>query len=325
MSKQGCLVVPDTLRRSALAMIAATTILLIASAFPLGRAFSFPADEGAASGDPSTLASDAPSEPDKGSSAAIPIGDFRRMVRDGGFLMFPILLSSLLLVTVVMERITALRRNRIVPKAFAVRLLRQVQARELDADAALDLCDRDGSPTSRIFAGALLKWGRPAVEIEQGILDAGERVVPSLQKNLRVINGIATVTPLLGLLGTVLGMIGAFNAIADANAMGRPELLASGIGQALLTTAAGLGVAIPALVAHMLLTGWVDRLVADMDRYGEAMVHAVAGDPIIENRRLRRLQELKEMEEATQLGTEDEDGAHESRKSKKQRKLQKSA
>jgi biopolymer transport protein ExbB len=325
MSKQGCLVVSDMLRRPALAMIVATAILLTAGVVLQGRAFGFPADEGDGSVDPSTQTSDAPIDPEEESSATIPIGDFGRMVRDGGFVMFPILLSSLLLVTVVMERVTALRRNRIVPKAFAVRLLRQVQARELDADEALDLCDCDGSPTARIFAGALLKWGRPAVEIEQGILDAGERVVPSLQKNLRVINGIATVTPLLGLLGTVLGMIGAFNAIADANAMGRPELLASGIGQALLTTAAGLGVAIPALVAHMLLTGWVDRLVADMDRYGEAMVHAVAGDPIIENRRLRRLQELKEREEAERSDSEDEDGGHELGKSKKQRKMRKSA
>ena len=95
---------------------------------------------------------------------------------------------------------------------------------------------------------------------------------------MRVLAGVSSVSPLLGLLGTVLGMIGAFNAIATADAMGRPELLAAGIGQALLTTAAGLSVAIPALIAHLFFIGRVDQLVMDIDSLGQRVVDLMAGD-----------------------------------------------
>jgi biopolymer transport protein ExbB len=92
-------------------------------------------------------------------------------------------------------------------------------------------------------------------------------------------NGISTLSPLLGLLGTVLGMIEAFNAIASApEAMGRPELLASGIGQALLTTAAGLLVAIPALTAYLFFVGRVDRLIVEIDALGQQVVGLIASD-----------------------------------------------
>ncbi|HRX81345.1 MAG TPA: MotA/TolQ/ExbB proton channel family protein, partial [Pirellulaceae bacterium] len=95
---------------------------------------------------------------------------------------------------------------------------------------------------------------------------------------IRLFNGISTISPLLGLLGTVLGMIRAFNAIATADAMGRPELLAGGISQALLTTAAGLSVAIPALIAYLFFVGRVDKLVVEIDSLGQQLVALIAGD-----------------------------------------------
>ena len=132
--------------------------------------------------------------------------------------------------------------------------------------------------TPLVFAAASRKWGHSAVEVEQAIIDSGERVANGLRKHLRMINGIATVCPLLGLLGTVLGMIKAFNAIVSAGAMGQPELLAGGIGEALITTAAGLSVAIPALIAYMFFISRVDKLIVEIDALGQDVVQAIAAD-----------------------------------------------
>ena len=99
-----------------------------------------------------------------------------------------------------------------------------------------------------------------------------------LRKYLRLFNGISTICPLLGLLGTVLGMIRAFNSIATVDAMGRPELLAAGISQALLTTAAGLTVAIPALIAYLFFIGRVDKLIIDIETLGQKVVGLISAE-----------------------------------------------
>mgnify|MGYP000073693071 CR=1 FL=1 len=203
-----------------------------------------------------------------------------QVLRNGGLLMLPIGCCSLVLMTIVMERFVALRRSRILPKAFVQRFLEQVQSGDLDRNAALEVCEENDCPIAQVFAGAIRKWGRPSVEVEQGIIDAGERVTNHLRRNLRVINGIANIAPLLGLLGTVVGMIDSFDAIATSSAMGRPELLVSGISQALLTTAAGLSVAIPAMIAYMFFVGRVDRLVIDMDRYGQELVNTISDEEL---------------------------------------------
>lgn len=215
-----------------------------------------------------------------GPEGTIPIGNLWGILKGGGPLMIPIGLCSLVLLAVLFERITALRRDRIVPMAFVTRFLRQIRRGDLDAKTAIELCDENKSPVAQVFAGAIRKWGRPGVEVEQGILDTGERVVQNMRKHLRIISGVATVAPLLGLLGTVVGMIRAFNDVATADALGRPELLAGGISQALLTTAAGLCVAIPALIAHMALVGHVDRLTIEIDRHGQELADIISSDPM---------------------------------------------
>ena len=116
------------------------------------------------------------------------------------------------------------------------------------------------------------------MEVEQAIIDSGERVTNELRKFLRLFNGISTVSPLLGLLGTVFGMINSFNVIASADAMGRPDMLAGGISEALITTAAGLTVAIPALIAYWIFVSKVDRLIMDIDGYGQQVVELIAAD-----------------------------------------------
>ena len=230
------------------------------------------------------IASENPDAGGRGAPVAkenpIPTQNLWSIVKDGGPLMIPIAICSLILMAVVFERIISLRRGRVIPKPFVTRFMRQVREGELDRDRALELCTENGSPVADVLAGAVRKWGRPAVEVEQAVIDAGERTTNGLRRYLRVFNGVATVSPLLGLLGTVVGMIRAFNAIATADAMGRPELLASGISQALLTTAAGLTVAIPALILYMYFVSRVDRLIIDIDALGQELVNTISAEEL---------------------------------------------
>ncbi len=200
------------------------------------------------------------------------------VIRQGGIIVLPLAICSFLLTLFVFERFISLRRARVIPGPFVKRFVQQLRNGELDQHEALKLCRSNGSPTANVFAAAVIKWDRSSVEVEQAMIDEGERVSYSLKKYLRLFNGIATISPLLGLLGTVLGMIRAFNTIASSDAMGRPDLLATGISQALLTTAAGLTVAIPAYVAHVYFSAKVDKLVVDIDRHSQDVVNAVAID-----------------------------------------------
>lgn len=202
-----------------------------------------------------------------------------QVIHDGGPLMVLIGLCSVVLLVFVFERFIALRRGRIIPRPFVKRFLQQVRDGQLDANAALELCEKNRSPVAEVFAAGIRKWGRPAVEVEQAFIDEGERITNRLRKYFRVLNGVATICPLLGLLGTVLGMMRAFDAISTADAMGRPELLAGGISQAMLTTAAGLSVAIPALIVYLYFAGRVDQLTMDIDALGQRLVGMIADEP----------------------------------------------
>jgi biopolymer transport protein ExbB len=211
-------------------------------------------------------------------AGGIPTRSVLGMLRDGGPVMIPIGVCSFLLTVFSMERFVALRRGRVIPGPWVKRFLAQVKEGQLERDSALELCDENKSPIAKVFAGAVKKWGRPAVEVEQAVLDAGERVANDLRRYLRLFNGISTVTPLLGLLGTVFGMIHSFNTISSSDAMGKSELLASGIGEALLSTAAGLCVAIPALIIYLFFVGRVDRLVMDIDAAGQELVDLISAE-----------------------------------------------
>ena len=203
---------------------------------------------------------------------------FISVIRGAGPMMIPIVGCSIMLVMFVLERAIALRRRRVIPKHFVTLFLSELDEGQLKPVEALELCEQNRSPISEVFAGAVRKWNRPSVEVEQAVIDAGERVANGLRRYLRLFNGIATISPLLGLLGTVLGMIRAFKAIASQDAMGRPEVLADGISQALLTTAGGLSVAIPAFIAYMYFTSRVDRLIIEIDGLGQNVVNAIASD-----------------------------------------------
>lgn len=200
------------------------------------------------------------------------------MIRDGGVVMLPIIVCSFVLVVFVFERTISLRRGRVIPSPFVKRFMHQLRAGELTPEAALAICDENDSAVANVFAAGVRRWGRPAVEVEQAVLDAGERAVTGLRRYIRVFNGISTISPLLGLLGTVFGIIEAFNAIAKTQAMGRPELLAGGISEALLTTAAGLVVAIPALIFYHYFVSRVDQLTVELDSLGQELVEEIAAD-----------------------------------------------
>lgn len=210
--------------------------------------------------------------------APIPTKNVLQVLHEGGPLLVLIGICSFLLLVFVFERAVCLRHGRVIPRPFVRRFLEQLREGQLTADEAVLRCEQNRSPVAEVFGAAARKWGRPSVEVEQAIIDTGERVSNELRKNLRFFNGISTISPLLGLLGTVVGMISAFNAIATSDAMGRPELLAAGISQALLTTAAGLTVAIPALIAYLFFVSRVDRLIIEIDALGQEVVNLIAAD-----------------------------------------------
>jgi biopolymer transport protein ExbB len=177
----------------------------------------------------------------------------------------------------------------VIPGPFVRRFLEQLAAGQLDREKALELCQQNRSPVAQVFAAAAKKWGRTSVEVEQAILDAGERVHSQLRRYLRLMSGISQVAPLLGLLGTVLGMIVSFNGISAAtDAAGQRAMLAGGIAQALITTAAGMVVAIPALTAYLYFVGRVDRLITEIDALGQQVVELISAEALADARSGRR-------------------------------------
>lgn len=211
-------------------------------------------------------------------TSEIPTQSLLDMAIASGLTLWPIVVASFVMLVVVFERLVSLRRSRVLPDSFIHCFLSQVEDGSMDRGEALEYCEEEPSHIARVFAAGVRKWGKPAVEVEQAILDEGERTANVLRKYLRVINGVATVCPLLGLLGTVCGMMKAFNAIAGSDAMGRPELLAGGISEALLSTAAGLFVAIPALIFYLYFVGRVDALVMEIDSEGQQLVQLISSE-----------------------------------------------
>lgn len=204
------------------------------------------------------------------------------MVQSLSYFAIPFALATLIAIWFIVERIVVLRRGRVVPKPFVQRFIKLIEEGELTRDEALQICEENGSPIALVFAHGIRKWGKSSVEVEQAMIDGGERQVAALSKHLRIINGVATITPLLGLLGTVWGMLESFNKIASAGAMGRTEELASGIALALVTTAVGLIIAIPCLVVYMYLTSRIDSLVAEMDDLAMKVVYNISAEGIAE-------------------------------------------
>ncbi|MCH8964143.1 MAG: MotA/TolQ/ExbB proton channel family protein [Planctomycetes bacterium] len=185
----------------------------------------------------------------------------------GGPMMIPLAICSLVALAVIVERIMSLRRSRVIPPGFMDGLKAEMKNGTEDHARAVDFCRRNGSPIANILAAGIRKLAKPIEVVEKHIQDAGEREMVRLRKYLRLLSVVAAIAPLMGLLGTIFGMIRAFQTVAiSPEAMGKTALMAKGIYEAMITTAAGLILAIPVLVCYHWISAKIDGLVFDMDQ-----------------------------------------------------------
>lgn len=196
------------------------------------------------------------------------------LITSGGWTMLPILLCSLAALTISLERLWMLRPGRVAPAALGAQVAAWQAAAALDAEQLQQL--REGSPLGEILAAGLLNAPHGREIMKESIEQAAARVIHELERYLNALGSIAAIAPLLGLLGTVLGMIELFGGFTGAG-MADPAQLASGISRALITTAAGLIVAIPALFCHRYLQRRVDELVVGMEQEAIALIERTQG------------------------------------------------
>jgi len=208
-----------------------------------------------------------PAKVDESTPQTTPKMTFLELLVKGGPLMIPIAACSLLGLAVVIERLIALRRGAVIPPGFLEGLKAAFHHDSQDRAAGLSYCASRDCPLGRITRVGIMKLPRGEEAVEQAIEDAGANEISLLRRNLRMLFGVAAVAPMLGLLGTVWGMIEAFQIASDPNidVTNRGPLLGKGIYEALVTTFAGLTVAIPALIAYYYFQGRIDRLVHDMN------------------------------------------------------------
>ncbi len=199
----------------------------------------------------------------------------------GGVMMIPIGACSLVMIAVLAERFMVLRKGNIIPSNFMKgldRTLRAPVATEERRRDALHYCKSNASPIASICAAGIRRLSAPIEVIEKHLSAEGEHQVFHMRKHMRALAVVASIAPLLGLLGTILGMIRAFQTVAiSGEALGKTEMLAGGIYEAMITTAAGLFVALPAIIGHHWVSAKVEHLAADMDRIAFDLVE-LAGD-----------------------------------------------
>jgi len=194
------------------------------------------------------------------------------IVRAGGVFMWPIILCSVVAAAIVLERMWTLQEKRVLPRDLMDRVWKLVEANQVNDKVVTAL--EQNSPLGKVLASGLLNRHRGREVMMERLEDTGRHVVHELERFLNTLGTIASISPLLGLLGTVTGIIKAFNAI-QAGGMGDPRMLSGGIAEALITTAAGLCVAIPALVGYRYLRGRVESFVIEMEKDAIKLADAV--------------------------------------------------
>ena len=197
------------------------------------------------------------------------------LVKAGGWLMIPILLCSVVAMGIIAERFWTLQARRVAPRNLALQVWQWARAGELDEARLRGL--REGSPLGRILAAGLSARHLDREHMKEQIEDVGRHVVHDMERYLNSLGTIASITPLLGLLGTVIGMIKVF-AVITTQGVGDAGVLAGGISEALVTTAAGLTVAIPSLMFYRYFRGRVDAHVITMEQEALKMVEALHAD-----------------------------------------------
>lgn len=207
---------------------------------------------------------------------------FLQLLHKGGLqFMIPIGLCSLLGLTIIIERLFALRRSVVLPKTFLPGLKGVFRHDDKDRQGGLDYCFADNSPLSRVVSAGIRKLHKSEEAVENAIEDAGALEIDKLRRHLHLLYGVSVVTPMLGLLGTVWGMIEAFQ-VASIAGLGKAESLATGIYQALVTTFAGLVVAIPVLVLYYYFLGKIDQMAHEINDVATDFVdHYTAGELLV--------------------------------------------
>jgi biopolymer transport protein ExbB len=213
-------------------------------------------------------------------ASAVGRGSVLKLITQANPMLWPLGLCSIVAVGFALERFVALRRERVVPRDFVTRFLERLASGKLDRDRAAELCKANDSPVARVFAQVVSYWGQPAATIRQALSYDAAGEVADLKRNVRVLNGTATLAPLLGLLGTVLGMIQSFDALGGRVGSARGEALAHGISLALVTTFAGLAIAVFSVAAYYYLLNRVDVLVRELDDNAKKAIDLVCTEAI---------------------------------------------
>jgi len=197
------------------------------------------------------------------------------LLKPGGIIMFPLLLCSVLALAIIIERFWTLRSSRLAPKSLVSELWGWIKKKELNSKRLREL--RDAAPIGRVLAAGLANAKHGREIMKESIQEEASQVVHEMERFLTALGTIAVITPLLGLLGTVIGMIKVF-AQLQLEGAGNASALAGGISEALITTASGLTVAVPALIFHRYFTRRVDEIVVDMEQEALRLVEIVHGD-----------------------------------------------
>jgi biopolymer transport protein ExbB len=198
------------------------------------------------------------------------------LVKSGGWMMLPIILSSIAAVAIVIERLWTLRASRITPPHLLGQVWRWIKDKQLTSDKLREL--RADSPLGEILAAGLANSRHGREIMKECIEEAAARVIHELERYLSALGTIAAMAPLLGLLGTVLGMIDIFGSFVNSGMTTNAAILAGGISKALICTASGLMVGIPAIFFHRFLQSRVDELVVGMEQEAIKLVEVVQGD-----------------------------------------------
>jgi len=196
------------------------------------------------------------------------------IIKAGGWVMWPILVCSVVAMAITIERLWTLQRRRVAPSGLVLQVWQWTREGKLDAKRIQAL--REGSPLGRLLATGILNRHHDRSIMQESIEDVGRLVAHQLERYLNTLGTVASISPLLGLLGTVFGIIRAFAAMTSKG-MGDPAMMAGGISEALVTTAAGLIVAIPAMVFYRYLRGRVDELVLIMEHEAMKLVEVMQG------------------------------------------------
>lgn len=199
--------------------------------------------------------------------------DLLSMFLRGGFLMWPILLCSIIGLAVVIDRYIVLRKAKINAPVFLMKI--RTMLKKKDIDGAIAVCLEEKTPASNIIRKGLKKYRLGHERVKEAIENAGKQEIAKLEKGLSVLATIAGIAPMLGFLGTVTGMISAFMRIEDLRGSANPSDLAGGIWEALLTTAFGLGVGILALLFYNYFLSAVNKLVGDMEMISNDVVDSI--------------------------------------------------